>query len=855
MMPRATLGELGPLARSRSPLEAAGAILLAITASALTAPWRRPLLLAGAGGLLLAMAPGTLAAQRSSADTVLTAGLEAPVEILKDRWGVSHIYAQSEHDLFFAQGYNAARDRLFQLEMWRRRATGTMAEILGPDELPRDRGARLFMFRGDLDAELAHYHPRGKAIVQGFVDGVNARVREALDDRSLRSVEFEILGMEPGLWTPAVVISRHQGLLGNIGDELRVGRAVARSGPDAVERVSWFHPGEPELALHESIDGDLLFDDILGLYDAFRDGVRFSPDDIAPGFRRAALDAADPAVRLSGDARAPDPLGGMPVVNAEDLGSNNWVVSGRLTESGYPIMANDPHRAQAAPSLRYVVHLNGPGWNVVGGGEPTIPGVSIGHNDYGAWGLTVFRTDGEDLYVYDTHPDDPTRYRYGDGWERMTLITESIAVEGADDVEVELRYTRHGPIVYEDTDHHKAYAVRAAWMEIGGAPYLASLRMDQATSWEEFRDACTYSNIPGENMIWAGRDGTIGWQSVGIAPIRRTWSGLVPVPGDGRYEWDGYLPIAEKPHTVDPSEEFFATANNNLTPPDYPHMDAIGFSWSDPYRWARVSEVLASGRRLSMADMMRLQTDVLSIPARTLVPLLEQVVIHNPAVERARLRLVEWDYRLEATSVEAGIYAGWERQLRRAVHEVMVPPAVREWVPTIPMKKVVDWMLVPPGELGTDPLAARDALLVESLIRAVAELTDRFGGEPSAWVYGQAEYKHATIRHPLSQAVDDATRQRLDVGPAPRGGNSYTVNNTGEGDNQTSGASFRIIVDTSDWDLTVAANNPGQGGDPDGPHYDDLFDLWASDRFFPLPYSRGAVEAATGSRLVLAPGR
>ncbi len=854
-MPPVGLDQAGRRTCRGVGLERPHGVQAAVARLTVQAPWRRPFRLTVAGFALLVTAVGMLEAQLPEADTVFIEGLEAPIEILKDRWGVSHIYAQSEHDLFFAQGYNAARDRLFQLEMWRRRATGTVAEVLGRDELRRDRGARLFLFRGDLEAELAHYHPRGQAIVQAFVDGVNARVREALDDPSLLSVEFEILGIEPGMWTPAVVISRHQGLLGNIGDELRLGRAVARSGPDVVERVSWFHPGDPELTLHDGLGGDLLFDDILALYDAFRDGLRFSPDDVAPRFRRADVGSAEGAVPLSGESGPPDPSANIPGVNAEDLGSNNWVVSGRLTESGYPIMANDPHRAQAAPSLRYIVHLNAPGWNVIGGGEPTIPGVSIGHNDYGAWGLTVFRTDGEDLYVYDTDPQDPTRYRYGDGWERMTVIHEVIAVEGEDDVEVELRYTRHGPVVYQDAADHKAYAVRAAWMEVGGAPYLASLRMDQARTWQEFRDACTYSNIPGENMIWAGRDGTIGWQSVGIAPIRRTWSGLVPVPGDGRYEWDGYLPIAEKPHTVDPPEEFFASANNNLTAPDYPHMDAIGFSWSDPYRWARVSEVLGSGRRLSMADMMRLQTDVLSIPARILVPLLERTAIHNPAVERSRLLLLDWDYRLEATSVEAGIYAAWERHLRRAVHEAMVPPEVREWIPSVPMKRVVDWMLVPPGELGQDPLAARDALLVEALTRAVAELTERFGGQPSGWVYGQPEYKHATVRHPLSRTVDDATRRRLDVGPAPRGGNSYTVNNTGGGDNQTSGASFRIIVDTSDWDLAVATNSPGQGGDPDGPHYDDLFDLWASDQFFPLPYSRRAVEAATGSRLLLAPER
>ena len=255
----------------------------------------------------------------------------------------------------------------------------------------------------------------------------------------------------------------------------------------------------------------------------------------------------------------------------------------------------------------------------------------------------------------------------------MTVIRESIPVRGQGPVQAELKYTRHGPVVFVDEDNNVAYAVRAAWLEPGGSPYLASLRMDQAKTWEEFVEASNYSNIPGENMIWADRAGNIGWQAVGIAPIRRNFSGMVPVPGDGRYEWDGYLPIKAKPSVYKPGEGFFATANNNLTPNDYPYFDAIGFSWSDPYRWARASEVLGSGQRHSMADMMALQTDVLSIPARTIVPMLEHVRSSDRNVERARARLMDWDYQLEAESVEAGIYVAFERRLQRMMRDLLIP--------------------------------------------------------------------------------------------------------------------------------------------------------------------------------------
>ena len=777
-------------------------------------------------------------------EVLRTAGLDRPVEILVDRWGISHIYAETEHDLFFAQGWSAARDRLFQLEIWRRQATGTVAEILGERELDRDRGARLFRYRGDLEQELRTYHPRGVEIVDAFVEGINAYVDRALAHPDLLSVEFRMLGIEPGHWTPAVVISRHQGLLSNINQELRYGRAVAVGGEETVRELAGFQPPDPELELDPALDAEHLLDhDILHLYNAFRGSIRFRPRDVGGEYR--ARDGGSPA--------APEAVS--PALEAAGaLGSNNWVVSGRLSASGHPLMANDPHRVQAAPSLRYWVHLVGPGWNVIGGGEPVLPGVSIGHNEHGAWGLTVFRTDSEDLYVYELHPEDPDLYRYQDGWERMRVMVDTIPVKGREAEVVEHRYTRHGPVVYRDSDQGVAYAVRAAWLEPGGAPYLASLRMDQARSWEGFREACTYSHIPGENMVWAGRDGVIGWQAVGIAPIRSHWSGLVPVPGDGRYEWSGYLPIQAKPHVVDPPEGYFATANNYLIPPDYPFKDAVGYEWSAPYRWLRAVELLGSGRRFTLMDMMRFQTDELSIPAQTLVPLLEDLEADGARTEEARRRLLAWDHVMEKTSVAAGIYAAWEEELRDEVDDVMIPEGLRSYVRSVPLDRQVDWILAPPGAFGENPVAARDALLLRSLEAAVEELTGKLGPDPEQWVYGQEAYKHILLRHPLSSAVNREWRRRLEVGPAPRGGYGYTLNQTGMGDNQTSGASFRIIVDTGDWDRSVGMNNPGQGGHPDHPHYRDLFPLWARDGFHPVFFSRDKVEGVTGSRLLLEPG-
>ena len=340
-------------------------------------------------------------------------GLKQSVEILRDQWGINHLYAQNQHDLFFTQGYAAAQDRLFQFEIWRRQATGTVAEILGARELKRDIGTRLFKYRGDLDRELNHYHPEGKAIIEAYVSGVNAYIKSVLNTPEKLPLPFKILGIEPQPWTAEVVISRHQGLLGNIGQELEIGRAVALIGPEKVKDLLWLHPQEPALDLDPKIDQQLLFEDLLAPYFAFRKGVQFEPRDLQPEYRTAeAISLLNQFNELSKDSLA--------------IGSNNWVVAGSKTVDGNTYMANDPHRTIAVPSLRYMAHLVAPGWNVIGGGEPEIPGISIGHNGIGAWGLTVFRTDGEDLYQYELNPKNPLQYKYKGEWKDFKIIEEVV---------------------------------------------------------------------------------------------------------------------------------------------------------------------------------------------------------------------------------------------------------------------------------------------------------------------------------------------------------------------------------------------------------------------------------------------
>lgn len=783
------------------------------------------------------------------AQELVLKGLEEEVEVFRDPFGINHIFARNEHDLFFSQGYLAAKDRLFQFEIWRRQATGTVAEILGERELQRDIGTRLFQFRGQKKEELNHYHPRGEEIVSAYVDGVNAYIQETKQHPGLLPAEFGLLGITPQPWTWEVVVSRHQGLLGNVNKELEISRMVSLLGEEKVKELYYFHPFEPNLKIDPSIPQELLFKEILALYNAFRKPIQFEPSDVvAPARNQNTASQIHPE-------QMEDNYGWDQVHQDPGLGSNNWVISGEHTQSGYPMMANDPHRAHAVPSLRYWVHLNAPGWEVVGGGEPEIPGVSIGHNNHGAWGLTIFNTDSEDLMVYDINPDNPRQYKYRGKWEEMKVLTDKIPVKGKSPVEVEYFYTLHGPVVFRDEELNKAVAVQCAWMEPGGAPYLSSLRMAQAENWEEFQEACTYNYIPAENMVWADAKGNIGWQATGISPIRRNFSGLVPIPGDGSHEWEGYLPMRLRPNAYNPSNGIIATSNQNLIGRNYPYPEAIGYNWADAFRGNRIKEVLESGRKFSLQDMAALQNDDLAIPARLLVPLLEGQVVKDGRVSEAVRMLLNWDYRLAKSSVAAGIYVMWERKLAEKILETMVPESARPIIKSLQLTRVIEWLTVPPPEFGSNAIESRDKILRIALQDALEELEKKLGKDMNNWQYGQPAYKHVLIEHPLSAAVNGEWKSRLNAGPLPRGGYSYTPSANAYGDNNTSGGSFKIIVDTEQWEKTLGINTPGQAGDPDSPFYKNLFQHWAKDRYFPVYFSRRKVEKAAVQKTKLVPSR
>ena len=764
----------------------------------------------------------------SCTDSFQIQGITDEVEVLRDNYGINHIYANNQDDLFFMQGYLAAKDRLFQFEIWRRQATGTVSEILGEDELDRDIGTRLFKFRGDIEDELNHYHEDGFEIVSSFVSGVNKYIEEVNSNPELLPIEFEVLGIQPEKWTNEVVISRHQGLLGNIDQELNIGRAVSLIGENKVKELMWFHPKDPDISLDNNLTYEDLKQDILRLYNAYREPIEFKKNYILNKYQ-SENDIAFSKSNVH--------------INDEySIGSNNWAISGNKSFNGFPILANDPHRSLSNPSLRYMAHLVAPGWNVIGGGEPEIPGISIGHNGIGAWGLTVFRTDAEDLYVYKLNPSNLNEYMHNGQWKTFNKINETIKIKNKEDVNVELFYSVHGPVTFIDKKRKKAYAVKNGWSEIGGSPYLASLRMDQAENWEEYREASNYFNIPGENMVWADKYGDIGWQAVGIAPIRKTHSGLVPINGDGNFEWEDYLEIIEKPNLFNPEKGYIATANQNVTPEDYERWDAIGYDWADPYRGERVNSILESKDTFNMEDMTNLQIDYFSIPSQQIINMSKDYITNNLEYFK---KLIEWDNILDKNSIEAGLYIEWQTQIYFEFIKKYVPGSVQKYL-DIQIYKVIEGISKMSDQEKTEFLNKTFDLTIKSLIK-------KYGEENSGWVYGQENYKHVKIYHPLEKVVNDSIKDIIGLETYPRGGDGFTPGSTSSELNQRSGGSFRVVINTKDWDNSFASNSPGQSGNPKSKFYKNLYEDWANDKFFPLLYSKSKVLKNLSDRKIYRP--
>jgi penicillin amidase len=710
-------------------------------------------------------------------------GLRDSVRVIRDRWGVPHIYARNVDDLFFAQGFVQAQDRLWQMDMYRRTWGGELSEILGPAYVAHDKLARLLKYRGPWDnREWTSYHPDGKRILDAFANGVNAFIDQAGDNLP---VEFKLTGLRPGRWTAETSLLRTQTAMpvADARAELSLARNVAEFG--AVEANRRANPSPwRDIVVPAGLDPASIPAEASRALGVMETGA-------------VRLPLLEPYSRWSG-ARPNDNLG----AQENSPGSNNWVISGRRTASGRVIVANDPHRNVSNPSIRYIVHLSAPGWDVIGATEPPLPGVAIGHNGRIGWGLTIVGTDQADVYVETLNPADPMQVSFRGAWESMRIVTDTIVVKNAAPVIVQHRFTRHGPVFFEDRARQRAYVIRSTMHLPGSAGYLGALRYHALDDCRQFLDAQKYYLAPTENMICGDTAGNIAWQASAASPRRPNWHGRLPVPGTGEYEWDGLR--TDLPRELNPDRGWIATANHDIHPQRY---DPPLFFKNGPARgrYDRLAEVLGAKSSFTMSDMTALQHDALNRAALRDIPLFRGWTSDSRDAEVVRQILAGWDGVQSRDGAGGAVYRFVSRELTAEVR--------REGIAA----------------------EARKALLEQALARGGHALRDSLGVDPAGWRWGRLH--RSELPHTLVRAYD--------IPAIERSGGTPTV--------AASGATYRQVIDFSNLDASMATNVPGQSGQPASPFYANLAPSFGRGEYFPLSFSRAAVERNAAHTLVLVP--
>jgi penicillin amidase len=752
------------------------------------------------------------------------------VEIVRDTWGVPHIRAANREDLFFAQGFVQASERLFQMDLAYRLATGRLSEALGEAALPMDRFVRTCGWNraGRRIADAGD--PLSREILTAFLSGCGAW----LETMPSPPVEYGVLGgLAPWLPGPhehevvaAASVFMAWSLSGNWDVELLRTEIADAVGWDAV------------------LD---LFPDLPTEAGPVIAGTRGGPD------REAGLELL---------RRAP--------AFPKGQGSNNWVVAGGRSASGKPLLANDPHLLAQLPSIWIEVHLTAPGIDVAGVALPFAPGVTIGHNRHIAWGFTNVGGDTQDLYLERLDADGTSALHEG-AWEPVAVHREEIAVRGRDEPDVVVaRETRHGPILDSyllgTTDAFVApggiggtYALRFVGFERTIQP-STTWRLDTAGSWEEFREALREWDCPGQNVVYADVDGHIGYQCTGLHPVRCAGDGTIPVPGwSADHEWDGWVPFDELPHALDPADGFLVTANNKPHDDAYPWL--LGRDFLPPFRARRIAQLLAERSTHDAASFAAIQMDTVSLLARELVPLLLEV---EPTTERERIALgllAAWDGDLRADSSPAALYQVWNVKLAEAI---LIPRigedlyrhyhSLRQWTNAFQFQALPNLLRLPTARwFGEDGIATRDRVLLGALEEALDELGAAFGNDPATWRWG--DLHRVTFAGLLARVP--GLGELFTGGEAPMGGDEQTILQgmyaPGEGYGAAVIPSWRMIADASDWDRSLGTNTLGQSGHPASPHFKDLFATWVAGEHHPMPFSEAAVEAAAESRLRLVP--
>jgi penicillin amidase len=746
-------------------------------------------------------------------------GLDQELEIVDDAFGVPHIRARTVPDAFFGQGYVVARDRLFQIDLAHRRELGRMAEAFGAGFAKHDAVARLFHYRGDLDAELRRVPAKVLACARAYVAGINARLEEVAGDATLLPQEYAILGVAPLKWDVREMVLARGASMGDADDGVRRARLAAMGLLDLDAVMAPLRPAH-RLTVPDGLDVAAVSEADLGV-------LRQGPLPFGQN-----TPTVEPAERVERD----------------QAGSNAWTIAPSRSATGRPILANDPHLGIGGFGPRHVAHLTAPGLDVIGGGAPGLPGIMQGHTDRFAFGRTNFHIDQADLFVLELHPDDADRYRHGTGWKRFRRVEVAIPVKDAAPERVTLRYSVQGPVVSHDPARRRATAIATVGMQPGGAGSFAMIAINLARDWQSLKEAFSLHPSP-TNFHYADTDGNTGWQVIGFAPVRKQGDGLMPVPGHGRYDWTGLRDFRDLPSEYNPAKGWFASANQNNLPADWPAGRVPAYTFRDPYRYERIADVLKGQTRHSIAESWALQHDTLSTPARQLVALLPS----GPSPAAAMLRT--WDGRLDAGSGPAALFQFLWRDLSQRMLAAIVPERARALVDEIAPSVLLGLLAQPDARLGADPKAARDAMMDAALTAAWTAATAQLGPDPASWRWDTLH--QVRIRHPLASIPAIAAAFPPIEGKGS-GGDSYTVMARWLGNGSSwaarGGASYLQVIDVGAWDNSVMLNLPGQSNDSRSPHYRDQYDPWIRGEAQPMLFSRAAVDARAAARRTLKPG-
>ncbi len=791
------------------------------------------------------------------------AGLDGKVDIYRDAYGVPQIYAKTKHDLFFAQGYTHAQDRFWQMDLWRHQSAGRLSEMLGKNTLGIDKFLRTMGWERVTEEDLTRLDDESRTILDAYAEGVNAYLRD--HQGSALSLEYTVLpllnrGYKPAPWTPLNSLTWAKAmawdLSGNMDTEISRALLLKTLSPEQVSQLFPPYPADhPVIVPHP--------------YLSTQTGQTTQDSESIVRASAPALLAL--RTRVSDVNRA---IGGY----FDGIGSNSWVISGGLTDTGMPYLANDPHLGAQMPSIWYEVGLHcAPvsadcNLDVSGVSFAGVPGVVIGHNANIAWGFTNVGPDVMDLYIEKINPENPDQYEYNGKWVDMQVIHEAIEVAGGETQDLVVRLTRHGPIisdVYKDLEAFgenagvevpQQYALSLRWTALEpSCIFCAIWKFNAASNWQEFRQGAKEFVVPAQNLLYADIKGNIAYQMPGNIPIRTDkHDGQIPVPGwTDEYEWQGYIPFDNLPYAVNPQEGYIVTANNAVVGAEYPYL--LTKNWNYGFRAHRIVEMIEnSPKPITRQMIQQMQGDDKNPTAGLLVPFLMQLPAANENIRKAQTLFREWDYQADMDSAPNALYAAFWKNLLAMTFSDQLPDSYQPEGGSVWMEVVRQIIGSPDNpwwnNIETPDTENRDMILSAALSDAVAEMEDTFGKEPSKWRWGDL---HTITFHNQVMSNIPLFNKLFDRGPFRTAGGAENVNATGW---DTSAPyqvdwlpSMRMIVDLSSLPNSLLVHTTGQSGHAYHPNYIDMADLWRTIRYQPMYWGRDEIEAATQNHLQLTP--